>query len=231
MSDSGQQPPGNDPQPPYGQQPPPYQPQPEYGQQPAYGQQQYGQQPGYGQPQYGQQPGYGQPQYGQSQYGYGPPPGVQYGSMGRRLGARLLDGVIIGIPLAVVAFVLIGGALSQTKTDPVTGQITGGEGVAMGSFLGFYAIVFVVSIGYEITMIAVRGATLGKQILGLRVLREADGQVPGWGPAFLRWLIPVAGGLLCGVGQILVWLSPFFDGTGRRQGWHDKVAKTVVVQN
>jgi hypothetical protein len=44
----------------------------------------------------------------------------------------------------------------------------------------------------------VRGATFGKQMLGIKVLREVDGQIPGFLPAFLRWLIPVLGIFACG---------------------------------
>jgi uncharacterized RDD family membrane protein YckC len=28
----------------------------------------------------------------------------------------------------------------------------------------------------------------------------------------------------------VVYLSPFFDSSGRRQGWHDMAAKTVVIR-
>jgi len=34
---------------------------------------------------------------------------------------------------------------------------------------------------------------------------------------------------VCGIGALLVYLSPFFDNTMRFQGWHDKFAETVVI--
>ena len=240
----GQQPsPGQEP-PPYGQQPPPYGQQPSPGQEPPpYGQQPppYGQQPGYGQPPpYGQQPGYGQQPYGQPAYGGGGypgspiPAGVEFASMPRRLGARLLDWLIVGLVILVLGFVIFGifaagGGLDDFETDE-NGNLTNGEGAFLAAYFGWLGLALVISLAYEIGLIAVRGATLGKQILGVKVVREADGQVPGWGGSVLRWLIPVVGSFACGIGQILVYLSPFFDSTGHNQGWHDKVAKTVVIR-
>jgi len=38
-------------------------------------------------------------------------------------------------------------------------------------------------------------------------------------------IVPCLGGLWV----LLCELSPFFDNQGRRQGWHDKAAKTIVT--
>ncbi len=54
-------------------------------------------------------------------------------------------------------------------------------------------------------------------ILGIRIVRTEDGRVPGWVPAILRWLVPFVGSFVCGIGQLVVYLSPFFDSSGRRQ--------------
>jgi uncharacterized RDD family membrane protein YckC len=149
--------------------------------------------------------------------------------MGKRFGARLIDIVITGVVVGLLAALLIGTAFTQVQTDPVTGEVTsGGAGLASAIF-GLVAIATVFGLFYEVGLIALRGATPGKQILGIKVVREADGQVPGWGPAILRWLIPQVGGMVCGIGQYVVYLSPFWDSGQRLQGWHDKVAKTLVV--
>jgi len=219
------QPPASDP---YGQQPPAYgAPADPYGQQPpAYG---APQQPAYGaQPQYGAPAPYGQP-YGAAPYG-GPPVGVpgNVASMGKRLGARLIDSVIGSVIVYGLGFLLIGGAASTVQTDE-TGQVTSGLGTLFGALIIWGLVAFAFGLLYELIMIALKGATLGKMALGIKVIREADGQIPGWGPSGVRYLIQVAGSLVCGLGLWVVWLSPFFDNTGRQQGWHDKVAKTLVV--
>jgi uncharacterized RDD family membrane protein YckC len=227
----GAQPPGYGAQPPgYGQQPPAYGQQP-----PAYGQQP----PAYGQPGYGaaSPPPYGAAPYGQQYPAYGAPGGVPGGtpgglaSMGKRFGARAIDAVLYGIVGTIAQSLIVGSLLTDPVTIDENGQLTGGTGF----FAGFFAYIFVVAIFgilYEVIMIALKGATLGKMAVGIKVVREADGGLPGWGPSALRWIIPqVAGWVSCGLGGIVVYLSPFWDNAGRQQGWHDKVAKTLVVNN
>ncbi|MDQ1287272.1 MAG: hypothetical protein QG622_837 [Actinomycetota bacterium] len=243
----GQQPYGTPPpQPQYGAPQPEYNapppPQPQYGAPPP--QPQYGPPPGYGapQPQFGAPPpGYGAPQppYG-AQPGYGAAPyGVPYGvpgafgqpaSMGKRLGARIIDGILVAVVIGILGMVIVGGAATQIEVDPVTGQVDSGSTAFSAAMMGYWAIALAVALCYEVVMIALRGATLGKQLLKIRVVREMDGQVPGWGPSILRWLIVYLVGSFCGLIAIAVWLSPFFDSTGRYQGWHDKAAKTLVVE-
>ena len=64
----------------------------------------------------------------------------------------------------------------------------------------------------------------------IMVVRAENGEVPGWGKSIGRWilpgllgLIPVVGGLLV----LLVYLSLLWDAS--RQGWHDKMGTTVVI--
>jgi uncharacterized RDD family membrane protein YckC len=151
-------------------------------------------------------------------------------TMGQRLLARIIDGVILLVVVGVLGALFIGGAATQVTTDPVTGQVTSGGGALVGAIIGYGLIVIVFGLFYEVGLIALRGATLGKQAMGIKVVRELDGQLPGWGPAALRWIIPQVAGMICGLITILVYVSPFFDNTGRLQGWHDKVAKTFVVK-
>jgi uncharacterized RDD family membrane protein YckC len=231
----GQPPPYVQPGPPYGQQPygqpPPYvQPgPPPYGQQPPYGQPQP---PVYGEPGFGQQP-FGQPPPYQPPYSSRPaiPAGVEFASMGRRFGARVIDWVIMTVVLIVLGAIIFGATAAGGGFDNYDSQTGNGAGAALAvAYFGFLFLVFVVTVGYEFVLIAVRGQTLGKQAVGIKVVREVDGQPPGWLASFLRMLIVFAGTVVCGVGQYLVYLSPFFDSSGRSQGWHDKGAKTVVIK-
>jgi hypothetical protein len=198
-------PPPPDAQPPYGSPPPP----PPYGAgQPPYGS---GQPPyGAGQPPYGNPPpppppyGAGQPPYGGGypQYGmpaYGQTPGgvaFQYADMGKRLGARVIDLVIAVVVIIAVSVPF--GRLGGNGTFEVTG-------------LAPNLLVTLIWAAYEIGLTATRGQTLGKMALGIKVVREVDGGLPGGGPAALRWVIELAGSFVCCIG-------------------HDKVAKTLVVQ-
>jgi uncharacterized RDD family membrane protein YckC len=149
--------------------------------------------------------------------------------MGQRFGARLIDGIIGGVVIGILGSILLAGAASQVTVDE-NGTVTSGGGLFGGAFIGYMLIVLAWTLAYEVVMIALKGATLGKMALGIKVVREADGQIPGWGPSLLRWIIPQAASYLtCGIGGLVVYLSPFWDNTQRFQGYHDKVAKTLVV--
>jgi uncharacterized RDD family membrane protein YckC len=149
--------------------------------------------------------------------------------LGRRLAARLVDGVLVGVVVGVLAVAVFGAAATGLRTDRA-GDVTSGGGGLVAAYLASATVGLVVTLLYEVGLVATRGATLGKRLLRLKVVREADGAVPGWGPSVLRWVLPQAVGFLtCGLATVLVYLSPLLDGTGRRQGWHDKVARTLVV--
>ncbi|MFF4956655.1 RDD family protein [Streptomyces sp. NPDC001222] len=210
-----------------------------------YGQPQNPQQ-GYGYPQQGQQPGYGYPQapgvppqgaYGYPQTpGYAGPPAPRVASMGRRFGARLIDGVVFGVIYAVLAVVGVAGAVGAAKNcDPNAADYNtcinnAGSDIAakFGAVIGVLAIIGLL---YEWLMVGLVGRTLGKMAVGLHVVNAETGGKPGLGKSFIRWIIPTVGAVLCGIGQLLVYLSPFWDKSGRQQGWHDKAAGTMVVQN
>ncbi len=227
---------------PYGQQPP-QQPNP-YGQPP-----QQPQQPGYGYPQ--QQPGYGYPQQPQQPYqqapGYPPPPGPydqqppygydpyaaaaqqvggSYAHWGRRLGATLIDGLIIGI----VPAILYGIGISQVKavtctTDPTSYQTScsGGSSGVSAIFMLLGVLVAVAGGLWLTYQVGTTGQTIGKKALNIRLVREYDGQVLGFGLAFVRQLCHVLDSFACYVG----WLWPLWD--AKRQTFADKIMTTVVV--
>ncbi|MFB6502311.1 MULTISPECIES: RDD family protein [unclassified Streptomyces] len=234
--------PNPDPNNPYGQQPPQGQPGYGYPQQPPQGQ------PGYGYP---QQPPQGQPGYGyppqapgtlQANNGYINVPvlgTVQVASMGRRFGARLLDGLIIGVLYGILTAVGVAGALGLAESAEDCGSaldpgyqscVNEASGSIIVTMLGMIALFGLITLLYEWLMIALAGATLGKMALGLKVVKENTGQNPGLGGGFIRWIIPIVGAFLCYIGAILVYLSPFFDNSGKLQGWHDRAAGTIVVK-
>jgi len=146
-------------------------------------------------------------------------------SPGKRLAARIID---IAIIVAVAVFLAVVGFAGA-----VLGSETGEDALALTAvFAGFggLALFSIIALLYEPTLIAVKGQTLGKMAMRIMVVRVEDGTVPGWGKALGRWVlpgllafIPVVGGLL----SLLVYISLLWD--NRRQGWHDKMGTTVVI--
>jgi uncharacterized RDD family membrane protein YckC len=179
---------------------------------PAYGGQppQYGAPPpGYGAPPpgYGTPPGgYGGPPPGWAG-GYGPPtPTSGYASWGKQVGATLLDAVIV-IPFVIVAVIFF--------------AIGHGIGPAIGVIAYIGAIAF--GLWNQVFRQGKTGQTIGKQQLGIKVIREADGQIIGPGMTFVRQLAHVLDSITCYIG----YLWPLWD--DKRQTFADKVIGTIVI--
>jgi uncharacterized RDD family membrane protein YckC len=196
--------------------------------------------PGYppGYPPPGYPPGYPPPGY--PGWGYAPPPpgpapGLQYAGFGPRLGAYLLDGLILAIPAGTVAVL----ALLPQIRDAID-KANNGQTVSNSAFsLPAWASLVLGAIGllYFTGQWALWGRTIGMRAARCRVVSAADGGIPTleqatrrgvffWGPSFVAW-IPVVGQLAAGlalVGMLLAFGDP------RKQGWPDKFAGTFVVR-
>lgn len=200
-----------DPNNPYGQ--PQQNPQPGYGQpqgQPGYGQPQGGQ-PGYGYPQgapqgapqgvpqqgygYPQQPAY--PGYQQPGYGATPP----YANWGQRFLGTLVDGLVFLVPYILI---IVG------RDTSVLASIGG---------LAFLGLAI-----WQLIREGRTGQTVGKQALGIRLVRESDGQPLGVGMAFVRRIAHILDSLACYLG----WLWPAWD--AKRQTFADKICGTIVIR-
>lgn len=187
-----------------------------YGSPPPYGQQQY---PHYPQPPYGQPP-YGQAPYGRQAYGgYGAMPA--YASWGARVGATLLDYLI---SLIFLVPVVLGLVLVIAGSDP-NGNSNGGL-IALGALLALLG--WLGGVIFQIWNYCVRqgrtGATIGKKILGIRLVSEATGQPIGGWLCFGRMFVHVIDGAVFYLG----YLWPLWD--AKRQTWTDKVLSTIVIE-
>ena len=221
MSNYPPPPPPQDPnQPnPYGQPQQPQQPPPAnpYGQpqQPGYGQPPPPQQ-GYGQPQQGYgQPAYGQPAYGQPGYGAPVVPGGNYAHWGSRVGAYLID---LLLTFAVGILYIIG--LIMTSSASADGD-TSGIGVLL-TIVGALMM-----LGFGIWNLFIKqgrtGYTIGKGVLGIKLIGEATGQPIGAGMSFVRSLAHIVDGIPCYIG----YLWPLWD--AKKQTFADKIMSTVVI--
>ena len=125
------------------------------------------------------------------------------------------------------------------------------------SEFGLHSVAAVVaavsSAAYEIAFIAIKGQTPGKMATLIRIVRAGDGAVPGWGSSAARWALPfvvsqatvfawniwaertttsvILSAILLIVSaraaEGLVYASLLWH--KRRQGWHDMVARTLVI--
>jgi len=114
-----------------------------------------------------------------------------------------------------------------TANDKVTSVAKDFQGFA----LLMYGGLLVIFLAYTVPSTAITGQTLGMRLRHVRVVR-ADGSHVGWGGAFIRFAIPLAIALLLpqlgaiiGLGMVLWFLRD-----KNRQGFHDKLARTLVVE-
>jgi uncharacterized RDD family membrane protein YckC len=142
---------------------------------------------------------------------------------GKRLLARIVDALIIGIPLFAILTPLMG-------MDYTTGDDGAQFAVNTGGYWQglIYTIVYFV---YEGLMLTTRGQTLGKMLMKVRVGMLENGAIPAGNPGWLRaavyslpTILPCLGSLFWLVNVLFcTWDQPY------RQCIHDKAAKTVVV--
>jgi uncharacterized RDD family membrane protein YckC len=87
----------------------------------------------------------------------------------------------------------------------------------------YWSVVVIVTALYFTCFVAVWGQTPGKMILGLRVVPERQGNMT-FGVAFLRWVGYIVSSFFFYFGFLWIAFDP------RKQGWHDKIAGTLVVR-
>jgi uncharacterized RDD family membrane protein YckC len=150
--------------------------------------------------------------------------GRRYGGFWRRLFAFLIDQVILYF-VSLILF-LIGLLALGLKGDVLNRMLSSPEGVTQG--MGLFGVLYLAAsllagMTYFTWFHGVGGRTPGKMLLGLRVI-QASGDLLTPGIAFLRWV----GYLISGPVFCLGFLWIAFD--GRKQGWHDKIAATLVVR-
>jgi uncharacterized RDD family membrane protein YckC len=118
-----------------------------------------------------------------------------------RMGAAFLDMVAVGF---------------------ITGFAHGSLGYLL-RFLNGPPVFFIVALAYFAGLWAWKGTTIGGIVLKLHVVRH-DG-----GP--LTFLVALVRGLAAAFSAVVFFLGFFWIGWDReKQGWHDKIAGTVVVR-
>ncbi len=138
---------------------------------------------------------------------------VQVIGFGPRLIAMIIDGILVaffGLILAAIVGVVLIVLEFYVPSDTLPVNVT--------TWLSGLAVSVVYFCGSWVNS----GQTLGKRVVGNQVVR-ADGTPMTWGRALLRFLGYIVSGIVLSIG--FLWVA--FD--KKRQGWHDKLAGTVVV--
>jgi len=138
---------------------------------------------------------------------------------GQRFLAQVIDSAILLVVYIVLSFPIgmATGALSDNSSTPSTTSI----------WIGIIAqlAISAINIFYYIYFIGKTGQTPGKSAMKIKVIKVNPQEKVGYIGAFLRETI---GKLISALGLLIGYLSIFWD--KNRQGWHDKIAGTIVVK-
>lgn len=183
---------------------------------------------------YGNQPEH---PYGQQPQAPGQPTGYagapSYAHWGKRVGAYLVDQALLliaYIPAFIAIGIVIQGASEATTTiNRTTGvpETTSATPEQQGLILGLMVLSGVLFLAIFIWNICLKqgrtGYSVGKGLMGIRLIKEETGQPIGAGMAFVRQLAHIVDGIPCNIG----YLWPLWD--AKRQTFADKILSTVVV--
>ncbi|WP_382309265.1 RDD family protein [Herbiconiux sp. UC225_62] len=141
---------------------------------------------------------------------------------GRRVVAFLLDGVFGLILWLVVCVPLITLGVIPVVASAGRVAVNGPSAVLL---LGMALLFPVVTLVLQ----AFFGFSLGMLIMGLRIVSVRTLGRPGLGWMLVRNLVIAGASLVFGLGQYVIYLSPLWDDGKRGRGWHDKAARTWVI--
>jgi uncharacterized RDD family membrane protein YckC len=155
-------------------------------------------------------------------------PGVpRPGELLDRFLARLVDGILLGIVYAILTVIFTGIFVSGITTSA-------GEYILAYLFISVISVV--VYIGYFAFLESSNGATLGKQLLKLKVVGPDGTSNPTMEQAIRRnafyaiqlvFIVPIIGWAVGWLAMLLAYVMiavTINNDTVNRQGWHDKFA-------
>jgi len=138
--------------------------------------------------------------------------GIEYVGFWARVGAALIDSILLLLVTLPLLLAIYGWAYFETEQ---TGWLAG-----PADFL----ISYVAPLAATVAFWLYRQATPGKMIIGAHVVDADTGATLTVGQAIGRYVGYFVASIPLGLG--ILWVA--FD--KRKQGWHDKLAKTVVVR-
>lgn len=151
----------------------------------------------------------------------------QAADLGPRLGARLIDAVILWIVSLIIVVPLVIGSIF----NDVGANAAFGFGNSVGGWIASL-VTTAIYVGYFAYLESSRGQTIGKQLLNLRVVGPGGGN-PTMEQALKRnlWLaasiIPIVGGLIQ-LG-LIIWIIVTISGGSDKRGVHDQFAGGTQV--
>lgn len=143
-------------------------------------------------------------------------PRADLASRGTRLGAKLIDGVVLGV---VVFAVVMAGTAGGASPDGQFG----------GSMMAVMVLAFALVLGLQAWLLHRHGQTIGKKLLGIRIVRGDLSRCGLRRIVFLRVLPFSLVGLIPLIGPAVGLVDALMIFGDDHRTLHDRVADTVVV--
>jgi uncharacterized RDD family membrane protein YckC len=141
---------------------------------------------------------------------------MRYAGFWVRFAARLIDGILLNVAFLIVRIPLGLGSLGNLNRNPAAAAAIIGASV-------FVALLSVVAAAcYEIFFVSTRGATPGKMIFGLKIVRSDGSPLPisaSTGRYFAQWL--------SGITLMIGYIIAGFD--DQKRALHDRICDTRVI--
>ena len=138
---------------------------------------------------------------------------LAYGGFWARVGATILDGLLLfGVTLIAVR-VIHGQSYMEWAMMPV-------EGVTRDRLFFNWVLPAIYYIGFWI----LKSATIGKMLTRMKIVDAKTGKPASALQCVVRYVAYFVSALALGLG--FLWVA--FD--KKKQGWHDKIARTLVVK-
>lgn len=147
----------------------------------------------------------------------------------KRFVALIIDNLILGLGLFILVLIL-GIAVNASRSpgsSSTSSSHTHGAALLAGLVILWTLAAVPVGLYFGFMNGSRRGQTVGKLALSIAVRDARTGAPIGFWRAWGRFLITVLFSLLLYLPYVIDSLAPLWD--NRRQSWHDKVARTVVV--
>ena len=132
---------------------------------------------------------------------------MEYAGFWVRLWALIIDGFLIGLIATPISSIMLGGAY-----------------IASADLLRDFLISALLPAAYIIMFWVFKAATPGKMAISAKIVDANTGEAPSTARYIARYVGYLISILPLGLG--FIWIA--FD--RRKQGWHDKLAGTVVVR-
>lgn len=156
----------------------------------------------------------------------GPAPSAAGGGagFGTRLGAYIIDALVVGVPSAIIVFIAFAAAPTEIVVcNDGFGLCEQPTGAGWGIIGIAYIAVVVAYFAYYIVLEGGTGQTIGKKAVNIKRVDAATGQPIGTG----RAVGCVFGRMISGIPCYLGYFWMLWDAD--QQTWHDKMTTSKVV--